>query len=76
MPGSQRSIPLVQLRGFCPLCVRNGDPTRTNVGTLVRTIEGTGIRNFAPSYNFASPVTGTGSLTDNVVPLGATQGCQ
>jgi hypothetical protein len=72
----QRSIPLVQLRGFCPLCVRNGAPARTDVGTLVRTVEGAGLRTFGHSYSFASPVTGTGTFTDNVVPLGSTQGCE
>jgi hypothetical protein len=73
--GGQETLALEQLRGFCPLCVRNGDPARTVVGTLQRRIEGGTLRNISLSATYVNAVPGTWSANDAVVPLGSLRGC-
>lgn len=76
--GSTGSVPLAQLRGFCPLCTRSAAPTRATVGTLSRTFSAGALSNLSLDATYASPVTGRWQVTDAVQPLGGAtslQGC-
>lgn len=68
------SLPLDQLKGFCPLCDAIA-PTRTNVGTLTRTYSGTSIATMGSTATFVDGVPGSWNATFPVTKLGLTQGC-
>jgi hypothetical protein len=72
---AQQSFDLNQLTGACPLCVRTGDPQRTRVGTLARTIGGGTLTGFTVNAAFAHGVPGTWSANDAVTPLADLQAC-
>lgn len=68
-----------QLLGFCPLCERLGPPTRTRVGTFVRTLEGGRLARVTVDVAFAAGVPGGWRVTDNLImldPQNRAQGCQ
>lgn len=67
--------PLEQLRGACPLCARSGNPVRTRVGTLERTIEGGTLRRFRVDATYVDGVPGRWTADDTVIPLGELRGC-
>lgn len=76
--GSTASVPLAQLRGFCPLCTRAAAPTRTTVGSLSRTFVGGALTSLSLDATYTSPVSGRWQVTDSVQPLGGAtslQGC-
>jgi hypothetical protein len=70
------TVPLQQLRGFCPLCVRTGNPERANVGVLRREFVNGQLSRIAVDGAFTNGTPGTWAANDAVVPLGATQGCE
>lgn len=74
--GSSASYPLVQLSGFCPLCARSGDPTRTPIGSFSRTITGGTFSNVTLNGTFINGVPGTWAGNESIVPLGGTPGLQ
>ena len=69
------TLPLDQLSGFCPLCPRSGNPTRTRIGTLERRYANGVLQSIGVSATFGSGVSGTWSSVDAVTPLGGLQGC-
>jgi len=73
--GVVSALDLQQLTGFCPLCARSGDPTRTTVGRLQRTLGAGTLQRIELGATFAGDVTGRWNVTDTVLPLGGLQGC-
>ncbi|WP_397595876.1 Ig-like domain-containing protein [Silanimonas sp.] len=73
--GSDATLALEQTRGFCPLCVRDGDPQRSPVGTLRRIIGPTGLQRYVLETRWANGVPGGWSVDDAVQALGTPQGC-
>ena len=73
--GTRATLRLDQNNGACPLCVRQGDPVRTPVGTLTRTVDGGALRRVQISATYAAGVFGTWAVDDAVTPLGERQGC-
>ena len=69
------ALDLVQLRGFCPLCARGGDPTRTVIGRLQRTVGSAGLLRITTDGTFVDGVPGRWTSDDAVVALGGLQGC-
>ncbi|GAB3729373.1 hypothetical protein GCM10028794_03740 [Silanimonas algicola] len=69
------AIPLQQLRGFCPLCVRTGAPERTTVGVLRREFVDGQLSWINVDAAFTNGTPGTWVANDAVVPLGGLQGC-
>ena len=69
------AIPLQQLRGFCPLCVRTGTPERTTVGVLRREFVDGQLSRINVDAAFTNGTPGTWVANDAVVPLGGLQGC-
>ena len=72
---AQATLPLQQLRGFCPLCVRSGDPQRSAVGTLQRTFVDGQLTRMQTQATFTNGTPGTWTSDDAVTPLGGLQGC-
>jgi hypothetical protein len=73
--GAVSALDLQQLGGFCPLCVRNGNPSRTTVGRLQRTLTGNRLSRITVDGAFVNGVAGRWTADDAVVPLGGLQGC-
>ena len=73
--GATSSMPLLQNTGFCPLCTRSGEPTRTPMGTFSRTYSGGGFSNISINGSFINGVPGTWTANESVVPLGGLRGC-
>ena len=69
------TLPLQQLRGFCPLCTRSGDPQRATVGVLRRVFTNGVLTGINVDAAFTNGTTGTWVVNDAVVPLGGLQGC-
>jgi hypothetical protein len=74
--GASASAPLVQLRGFCPLCTRSGLPARTVVGTLARTFSAGSLSSLVLDASYSPSVSGRWAVSDVVQPLGGTPGLQ
>lgn len=77
--GTEATLALDQLRGFCPLCTRTGNPSRQSIGTLARRFSGGSFANIAVDGIFAGTVPGAWTADEAVQPLGGpgtTQGCQ
>ena len=74
--GAASTLDLQQLTGFCPLCARSSDPTRTTVGRLQRTLGAGSLQRVALDVTFAGDVSGRWSAVDAVQPLGGLQGCR
>jgi len=72
---ANQTLPLQQLRGFCPLCTRSGDPQRATVGVLRREFVNGQLSRIAADAAFTNGTTGTWVVNDAVVPLGGLQGC-
>ncbi|WP_397595844.1 Ig-like domain-containing protein [Silanimonas sp.] len=72
---ANETLPLQQLRGFCPLCVRTGAPERTTVGVLRREFVNGQLSRIGVDASFANGTPGTWVANDAVVPLGGLQGC-
>lgn len=72
-------IDLEQLRGFCPLCERTGDPERDTIGVFGRGFSSDAVLEMmAAAGIFTGNVDGTWSQEDDVQLLGGpgtTQGC-
>jgi hypothetical protein len=68
------SMPLVQVRGY-PNSLTPSPLLRTTVGTLTRTFNGGTLSNVSVNGTLASPLAGSINQSDNVMPLGSTQGC-
>ncbi|MFY2762878.1 Calx-beta domain-containing protein [Arenimonas sp. MALMAid1274] len=76
--GAQGALTLEQLKGFCPLCTRTGNPTRTAVGTYTRSFSGGSFANIAVNATFADGLPGTWATNHPVQLLGGagtSQGC-
>ncbi|MGL6291226.1 MAG: hypothetical protein ACRC2H_11095 [Silanimonas sp.] len=69
------ALDLQQLSGFCPLCTRSGDPTRTTIGRLQRTLSGGRLARITLDGAFVGGVNGRWTADDAVTPLGGLQGC-
>lgn len=69
------TLPLQQLRGFCPLCVRTAFPERSNVGVLRREFVNGQLSRITVDAAFTNGTPGTWVASDAVVPLGGLQGC-
>jgi subtilisin family serine protease len=74
--GASSSFPLTQLNGFCPLCARIGNPTRTNIGTLSRTFANGTFSNITLNATYINGVPGTWAGNESVVALGGAPGLQ
>ena len=72
---ANETLPLQQLRGFCPLCVRTGNPERSNVGVLRREFVNGQLSRIGVDASFANGTPGGWVVNDAVVPLGGLQGC-
>ena len=68
-------LPLGQNAGFCPLCARSGDPTRTQVGTIERRYANGTLSGFTLNASYVGVVPGTWAANDSVTALGERQGC-
>jgi len=73
--GTDETLVLEQLAGFCPGCNRDGAPRRSNVGTLRRVIANGALQSFTVDATFVDGVPGRWMGNDRVEPLGRTQGC-
>jgi hypothetical protein len=69
------TVPVQQLRGFCPLCARGGDPERSTVGVLRREFVDGRLSRMNVDVRFTDGVTGAWVTDDAVIPLGGLQGC-
>ena len=58
-PGSTVVIPLGQYTGFCPTCVRSGEPVMHAVGTMTRRYSNNAAGSLDINVDFADPVPGT-----------------
>ena len=73
---ARQVIPLEQLEGACPLCVRMGNPARRAVGQFERDIAGGRVARIAIDARFVQGVPGAWAANDDAVtPLGALRGC-
>jgi len=73
--GASASMDLLQNTGFCPLCNRTGEPTRTRIGSFSRGYANGIFSNITVSGSFIHGVPGGWSGNENVQPLGGLQGC-
>jgi len=69
------TLPLEQNAGFCPLCTRNGNPGRTQVGTIERRYANGSLSGFTLNASYVGGVPGTWAANDSVTVLGERQGC-
>jgi hypothetical protein len=69
------TLPLGQNAGFCPLCARSGNPTRTQVGTIERRFANGTLSGFTLNASYVGSVPGTWAANDAVTGLGERQGC-
>lgn len=74
--GATNSFPLVQLSGFCPLCARSGEPTRTNIGTFTRSFANGTFSNITLNATYINGVPGTWTGNESVIALGGAPGLQ
>ena len=74
--GDSESLPLDQINGFCPMCDRTSNPTRTRIGSLERRFANGVLTGFTLAGTYAAGVPGTWAANDSVEPLGGLQGCQ
>ena len=70
-----QSMSLDQNTGACPLCTRTGNPERSAVGTLTRTLGSGTLQRIQLTGTYAAGVPGTWAANDAVIPLGGLQGC-
>jgi hypothetical protein len=70
-----QSMNLDQNTGACPLCTRTGNPVRSTVGTLTRTVGSGTLQRIQLTGNYTAGVAGTWTANDAVTPLGTLQGC-
>ena len=70
-----QSMNLDQNTGACPLCTRTGNPVRTTVGTLSRTVGSGTLQRIQLTGTYTAGVPGTWAANDVVTPLGTLQGC-
>lgn len=73
--GTDATMDLEQIRGFCPLCIRAGDPLRTRIGSFRRTVGSSGLASVVIDATWASGVPGNWAANEAVQALGETQGC-
>jgi hypothetical protein len=69
------TLTLAQNTGACPLCNRTGNPVRSTVGTLTRTVGSGTLQRIQLSGTYTAGVPGTWAANDTVTPLGTLQGC-
>lgn len=77
--GAEATLALEQLSGFCPLCERTGAPTRTDIGTLTRRFDASGLVRMELEGVYFGGVPGAWTGDEPVQTLGGpgtTQGCQ
>jgi len=70
-----QSMNLDQNTGACPLCTRTGNPVRSTVGTLTRTVGSGTLQRIQLTGTYTAGVAGTWAANDTVTPLGTLQGC-
>ncbi len=73
--GPSERLALDQLRGFCALCVREGNPQRRSVGHLERDIVDGRLSAIRVQAGYVDGVGGTWATDDAPTPLGTLQGC-
>ena len=69
------TLTLAQNTGACPLCTRTGNPVRSTVGTLTRTVGSGTLQRIQLTGTYTAGVPGTWVANDAVTPLGSLQGC-
>lgn len=77
--GTETTLDLEQMTGFCPLCTRTGNPLRTDVGTFTRRYSGGSFANIGMDAIYANGVPGVWTSDESVQSLGGagtTQGCE
>uniref|UniRef100_UPI002FE25A61 S8 family serine peptidase n=1 Tax=Silanimonas lenta TaxID=265429 RepID=UPI002FE25A61 len=72
--GATASGALEQLTGFCPLCPRSGNPSRTPIGTLSRSFANGTFTNITLNGTYVNGVPGSWSGNESVILLGGTPG--
>src|SRR5690606_8702218 len=76
--GATAELALEQLSGFCPTCIRAGEPERFEVGVIGRTFGQGQLRRISLDAAFTAGVGGGWSADEEVQLLGgagSTQGC-
>jgi hypothetical protein len=73
--GPSERLSLDQMRGFCALCVREGNPQRRSVGHLERDIVDGRLSAIRVQAGYVDGVRGTWAADDVPTPLGSLQGC-
>ena len=73
--GANETLALDQNNGACPLCNRTGNPVRSTVGTLTRTVGSGTLQRIQLTGTYTAGVPGAWSANDAVIPLGSLQGC-
>lgn len=76
--GASATLTLEQLKGFCPLCTRTGNPTRFGVGSYTRLFAGGSFSNIAVDATFTDGLPGTWGTNQPAQLLGGAgtaQGC-
>ena len=77
--GTEITLDLNQMWGFCPTCTRYATPARVSIGTLRRTLSGGTISRIQVDGIYVDGVPGIWQGDDVVQPLGGpgtTQGCE
>ena len=69
------TLTLAQNTGACPLCARTGNPVRSTVGSLTRTLGSGTLQRIQLNGTYTAGVPGTWAANDAVTPLGTLQGC-
>jgi subtilisin family serine protease len=72
---STLSSGLLQNVGFCPLCTRTAEPTRTSIGNFSRSYAGGVFSNITLNGTYINGVPGVWTGNENVQVLGSVQGC-
>lgn len=73
--GTDATLDLVQLDGFCPRCAKTAETSRTLIGTLRRTVTGGTLSRISVNAGWVSGLPGEWRVDDPVQRLGASQGC-
>jgi predicted extracellular nuclease len=73
--GADATLDLEQIQGFCPLCVRAGEPLRTRIGSFRRGLGAGGLASVVLDANWVNGVPGRWAANEAVQALGGTQGC-
>ncbi len=77
--GAQADLVLAQLQGFCPLCERTGNPTRSTVGVFSRGFADGSFSGVQVDAIYGAGLPGAWTADEVILPLGGAssrQGCE